>query len=73
VGHVLHSIASRTQNVNVLFFMLRCDWYGFCKKCAGTRYAELVFLHLVRSVGHVVHCGASGVRNVDALFFFAQV
>jgi hypothetical protein len=27
---------------------------SFHKKCAGTHYAELVFLHLVGSVGHVV-------------------
>jgi hypothetical protein len=42
---------------------------GFHRKCTGTHYAELVFLHLVGSVGHVVHFGASGPRNVDALFF----
>jgi hypothetical protein len=29
------------------------------KKCAGTPYAELVFLHLVVSAGHVVYSGAS--------------
>jgi hypothetical protein len=34
-----------------------------------TRYAELVFLHLVGYVGHVVRSGASGARNIDALFF----
>jgi hypothetical protein len=38
------------------------------KKRIGTRYAELVFLHL-GSTGHVVHSDASGLRNVDALFF----
>jgi hypothetical protein len=41
----------------------------FHKKCAGTHYAELVFLHPVGSAGHVVHSSASGVRNLDALFF----
>jgi hypothetical protein len=48
VGHVVPSVASGMQNVDALFFMLRRDWYGFHRKCNGTRYAELVFLHLVR-------------------------
>jgi hypothetical protein len=47
-------------------FVLGWDQYRFHKKCTGTRYAELVFLHPVGSVGHVVH---SIERNVDALFF----
>jgi hypothetical protein len=49
--------------------MLRWARCNFHNKHAGTRYAELVFLHPVRSVGHVVHFGALGARNVDALFF----
>jgi hypothetical protein len=49
--------------------MLGWARYGLDKKCAGTRYAELVFLYLVRSGGHIVCFGAFGVRNVDALFF----
>jgi hypothetical protein len=49
--------------------MLRWDRYGFYKKRASTRYAELVFLHPLGSVGHIVHSGASRLRNVDALFF----
>jgi hypothetical protein len=48
--------------------MLGWDRYGFDKKHARTRYAELVFLHLVGSMGHIVHCGAFGVRNVDPPF-----
>jgi hypothetical protein len=49
--------------------MLGWDQYRFYKKCIGTRYAELVFLHPVGSAGHIVHSGASGARNIDALFF----
>jgi hypothetical protein len=29
------------------FFLVRRDRYGFHKKCTGTRYADLVFLHPV--------------------------
>jgi hypothetical protein len=43
VGHVVHSGASRARNVEALFFMLGWDRYGFHKKHAWTRYAELVF------------------------------
>jgi hypothetical protein len=49
--------------------MLGWDQYRFYKKCIGTRYAELVFLHPVGSAGHIVHSGASGAQNIDALFF----
>jgi hypothetical protein len=40
--------------------MLGWDSYGFDKRRTGTRYVELVFLHLVGYAGHVVHFGASG-------------
>jgi hypothetical protein len=49
--------------------LLGWDRYGFHKKCAGTRYTKLLFLHPMGSAGHVVHSGASGVRNVDTLIF----
>jgi hypothetical protein len=45
---------------------------GLTKKRFRTRYAQLVFSHLLGSVGHVVLFGASEVRNVDALFFMLQ-
>jgi hypothetical protein len=51
----VHSGASGARNVNMLFFMLGWDQCGFDKKCIGTRYAELLFLHPAGSAGHVVH------------------
>jgi hypothetical protein len=68
MGHVVHCSASRVQNLDTLFFLLRWDWYGFYKKRIGTHYTKLVVLHPVESTSHVVHSGASGARNVDALF-----
>jgi hypothetical protein len=47
-------------------------WIGplwFLKKPRGTRYAELVFLHLMGYAGHVVHSIARGARNIDTLLF----
>jgi hypothetical protein len=46
-GHVVHSSAFGAQNINALFFMLWWARGGFHKKRAGTRYAKLLFLHLV--------------------------
>jgi hypothetical protein len=60
-GQVVHSGASRAQNIDAIFYMVRWDLYGFQKRCIGTRYAELVFLHPVGYVGHVFHFGASVV------------
>jgi hypothetical protein len=60
VGYVVHSDASGARNVNALFVILGCDWYGFHQKRAGTRYAKLMFQHPVESTGHVVDSGASG-------------
>jgi hypothetical protein len=64
----VHSGAFRVQNIDALFFMLRWARCGFHKKHTGTRYAELVFLHLVGSVGHVLDSDASATQNVIALF-----
>jgi hypothetical protein len=58
-GHVVHFGACGAQNIDVLFFMLRWDLFGFHKKRAGTRYDEHVFLHPVRFVGRLVHSYAS--------------
>jgi hypothetical protein len=40
--------------------------------CAGTRYAKLVLLHLVKYAGHVVHFAASIVWDIDALYFMLR-
>jgi hypothetical protein len=41
---------------------------GIHKKCVGSYYAEVVFLHPMRYVNHVEYYGASGAQNVDTLF-----
>jgi hypothetical protein len=68
----VHSGASGARNVDAQFFMLGWARHDFHKKCAGSHYAELVFLHPVGSAGHVVHSCAIGVRNVIALFFLLR-
>jgi hypothetical protein len=45
---------------------------GFLKKCVGTHYAKLVFLHPVGSVSHVLNFGTFRARNIDALFFMLR-
>jgi hypothetical protein len=42
------------------FFHARVGPIQIRQKCTGTRYVELMFLHLVESAGHVVHSDASG-------------
>jgi hypothetical protein len=54
VGHVVHSGASGTQNIEAQFFMLRWDWCSFHKKRIRTSYVKLVFLHPGGYVAHVV-------------------
>jgi hypothetical protein len=68
VGHVVHSGVSEAQNVATLFFMLGWVQYGFDNKRYGTRYTELMFLHLVGYAGHIVYSGVFRVRNVNTLF-----
>jgi hypothetical protein len=48
--------------------MLRWYWYGFYKKCVGTRNVELVYLHLMGYAGHVVHSGVSMCKTVTHYF-----
>ncbi len=49
VGHILQFGASRARNIDALFFTLGRDHYRLHKKCAGTLYTKLMFLHPVGS------------------------
>jgi hypothetical protein len=61
VGPVVHSDASEKRNIDALFFVLGWAWCGLHRKRAGTRYAELIFLHPLGAVGLVLQSAASGV------------
>jgi hypothetical protein len=53
-----------------ILFCLVCQMLTHYFSClAGTRYAELAFLHLLGVAVHVMHFCASGARNADVLFF----
>jgi hypothetical protein len=52
--------------------MLGWGQCGFQKKCTGTRYPELVFLHPVGSAGNVVHSCSSKPWNVDTKKFMLR-
>jgi hypothetical protein len=70
-GHVVHSSASGARNIDVLYFMLRWDRIRIHKKRAGTRYTELMFVHLVGSGGHIAFWYVWDTE-VDALFFMLK-
>jgi hypothetical protein len=52
--------------MSTLYFLFSGGPNAVSIKSVKSRYAELVFLHLVGSAGHVLHFGASVVRNIDA-------
>jgi hypothetical protein len=65
----MHFGGSGARSIDVLFFMLGWDRYGYDKKRVVTHYAVLVFSHPVGSACHIMHSGSSGMPNVDAVFF----
>jgi hypothetical protein len=58
-GHVVHSGTLEVRNIDTLFFMLVWNGYGFDKKRAETRYANLVFFASGGICGSRIHSGAS--------------
>jgi hypothetical protein len=58
--HVVHSGATKPQNIYTLFFILGWAQCGFHKMSVGTYHTELVFLHQVISASHVEHSDAPG-------------
>jgi hypothetical protein len=49
---------SGASNIDTIFVMLRWAHCGFHKKCPGSRYVELMFLHPVGTTDHIAHSGA---------------
>jgi hypothetical protein len=56
----VHSGAYRARNVDALFFLIKWAWCSFHKKCAGTHYSQLLFLHPMGFVAHVVNSDKYG-------------
>jgi hypothetical protein len=71
VGHVVHSCVSEAQNIDLLFFMLRCDRYRFNKKGVGTFHRTCVFasggIYGSRSAFRCVQ----GMKHQDIIFHAA--
>jgi hypothetical protein len=59
------SVRPGRQNGDALFSILGWARCSLHKKRTGTRYGELMFLHLLGSVVLIVHYGTSGPQNID--------